>query len=30
MKNPKSAMLSRCDGFRPVRFGMETMDEDAE
>ncbi len=30
MKNPKSAMLSCNDGFRPVSFLIETMDEDAE
>ena len=30
MKNPKSAMLSCNDGFRPVSFYVETMDEDAD
>ena len=30
MKNKKSAMLSCSDGFRPVTFLLETMDEDAE
>ena len=30
MKNPKSAMLSCNDGFRPVSFLIETMDEEAE
>ncbi len=30
MKNKKSAMLSCNDGFRPVSFLLETMDEDAE
>ncbi len=30
MKNPKSAMISCNDGFRPVSFLIETMDEDAE
>ena len=30
MKNPKSAMLSCNDGFRPVSFLLETMDEEAE
>ena len=30
MKNPKSAMISCNDGFRPVSFLLETMDEDAE
>ena len=29
MKNPKSAMLSCNDGFRPVSFLLETLDEDA-
>ena len=29
MKNPKSAMISCNDGFRPVSFLLETMDEDA-
>ena len=30
MKNGKSAMLSCNDGFRPVSFLIETMEEDAE
>ena len=30
MKNKKSAMLSCNDGFRPVSFLVEAMDEDAE
>ena len=30
MKNPRSAMLSCNDGFRPVTFLLETLDEDAE
>ena len=30
MKNPKSAMISCNDGFRPVSFLVEAMDEDAE
>ena len=30
MKNPRSAMLSCNDGFRPVSFLLEAMDEDAE
>ncbi len=30
MKNPKSAMISCNDGFRPVSFLIETMDEDSE
>ena len=30
MKNPKSAMISCNDGFRPVSFLLETMDEKAE
>ena len=30
MKNKKSAMISCKDGFRPVSFLLETMDEDAE
>ena len=29
MKNPKSAMISCNDGFRPVSFLLETMAEDA-
>lgn len=28
MKNPKSAMISCNDGFRPVSFLIEAMDED--
>jgi uncharacterized repeat protein (TIGR04076 family) len=28
MKNPKSAMLSCNDGFRPVSFLLETLDEE--
>ena len=28
MKNPKSAMISCNDGFRPVSFLIETIDED--
>lgn len=28
MKNPKSAMISCNDGFRPVSFLIETLDED--
>lgn len=28
MKNPRSAMLSCNDGFRPVSFLVEAMDED--
>jgi len=27
MKNPKSAMISCNDGFRPVSFLIEVMDE---
>ena len=27
MKNPKSAMISCNDGFRPVSFLLETLDE---
>lgn len=30
MKNKKSAMISCNDGFRPVSFYIETLDEDAE
>ena len=30
MKNKKSAMISCNDGFRPVSFLIETMDEDAQ
>ena len=30
MKNPKSAMISCNDGFRPVSFLLETLEEDAE
>ena len=30
MKNPKSAMISCNDGFRPVSFLLETLNEDAE
>lgn len=30
MKNKKSAMISCDDGFRPVSFLLETLDEDAE
>ena len=30
MKDPRSAMLSCNDGFRPVSFLLETMDEDAD
>ena len=30
MKNKKSAMISCNDGFRPVSFYLETMDEDAD
>ena len=29
MKNPKSAMISCNDGFRPVSFYLETLDLDA-
>lgn len=29
MKNPKSAMISCNDGFRPVSFLLEVMDEEA-
>ena len=30
MKNEKSAMISCNDGFRPVSFLLETLDEDAD
>lgn len=30
MKNPCSAMISCNDGFRPVSFLLETLDEEAE
>lgn len=30
MKDEKSAMISCNDGFRPVSFLLETMDEDAD
>ena len=30
MKNPKSAMISCNDGFRPVSFLIETMEENAD
>lgn len=30
MKNPKSAMISCNDGFRPVSFLVEALDETAE
>ncbi len=30
MKDPHSAMISCNDGFRPVSFLIETLDEDAE
>ena len=30
MKNPKSTMISCNDGFRPVSFLIEALDEDAE
>ena len=29
MKNPRSAMISCNDGFRPVSFLIETLEEDA-
>lgn len=29
MKNPKSAMISCNDGFRPVSFYLETLDEES-
>ncbi len=30
MKDPRSAMISCNDGFRPVSFLLETMDEEAD
>ena len=30
MKDPRSAMISCNDGFRPVSFYLEAMDEEAE
>lgn len=30
MQNPRSAMLSCNDGFRPVSFYLEALDEEAE
>ena len=30
MKNPKSAMISCNDGFRPVSFLIEALDEDTD
>lgn len=30
MKNPKSAMISCNDGFRPVSIYIEALDEDAD
>ena len=30
MKNPKSAMISCNDGFRPVSFYIQALDEDAD
>ena len=30
MKNPKSAMISCNDGFRPVSFLLEALDENAD
>ena len=30
MKSPKSAMISCNDGFQPVRFYLQTLDEGAE
>lgn len=30
MKNPKSAMISCNDGFRPVSFYLEALEEDAD
>ena len=30
MKNPKTAMISCNDGFRPVSFYIETLDEEAD
>lgn len=30
MKNPRSAMISCNDGFRPVTYLLETLDEEAD
>ncbi len=30
MKNPKTAMISCNDGFRPVSFLLETLDEESD
>ncbi len=30
MKNPRSAMISCNDGFRPVSYLLETLDEEAD
>lgn len=30
MKNPKSAMISYNDGFRPVSFYLEALDGDTD
>ncbi len=30
MKDPRSAMISCNDGFRPVSFLLETLDEEAD
>ncbi len=30
MKNPRSAMISCNDGFRPVTFLLEALDEDVD
>lgn len=30
MKDPKSAMISCNDGFRPVSFYIEALDEEAD
>ena len=30
MKDPKSAMISCNDGFRPVSFYLEALEEDAD
>lgn len=30
MKNPRSAMISCNDGFRPVSFLLEALDEEVE
>ena len=30
MKNPRSAMISCNDGFRPVSYYLEALDEDAD